>query len=134
MLFRSTFCILACDVDRTRLHPFESYPPLFVSCLFPRILNSSIVRQAFQMVIKYISTTAGAVKFKRYYEHIFGVTAIFRVSSQSETFEEDLKMFRFISVPRYFGAVLQSITIKKKKNIYIYIYIYHMWDSVSYTA
>jgi len=84
LLFRSTFCILACDVDRTRLlHPFESYPPLFVSCLFPWILSSSVVRQAFQMDIKYILTTAVAAKLKRYYEHIFGVTAIFRVSSQS---------------------------------------------------
>ena len=83
MLFRSTFCILACDVDRTRLlHPFESYPPLLVSCLFPRLLSSSMVRQAFQMDIKYILTTAGAAKLKRYYEHIFGVTAIFRVSSR----------------------------------------------------
>ena len=38
------------------------------------------------MDIKYILTTTGAAKLKRYYEHILGVTAIFCVSSQSPVF------------------------------------------------
>ena len=74
----------ACDVDRTRLHHlFGSCPPLYVFCLFPRLPFSSVIRQAFQLVMKYILTTIGAAKMKRYYEHIFGVTAIFRASFQS---------------------------------------------------
>jgi len=40
-----------------------------------------MVRQAFQMDITYILTTTGTAKLKRYYEHIFGVTAIFRAST-----------------------------------------------------
>ena len=41
-----------------------------------------MIRQAFQMGIKYILTTTGAAKLKGYYEHILGVTAVFRASSQ----------------------------------------------------
>ena len=48
------------------------------------------------MDIKYILTTAGAAKVKRYYKHIFGVTAIFRASSQSPSFIFELKKYLLV--------------------------------------
>jgi len=52
------------------------------------------------MDITYILTTTGAAKLKRYYEHIFGVTAIFRASTQ--------KLFLVL-----FQAVIYVLSFKK---------------------
>jgi len=80
-----------------------------------------MVRQAFQKDITYILTTTGAAKLKRYYEHIFGVTAIFRASTQAFSLTLEI-----ISMSRVLGNRSQFIT----RHCQISVAAVQDWDGV----